>query len=54
MVKTRREAQGLLEHGNLPDPEGQDIDELKQRVADLEAQIHRLAERLEFEPTRKP
>jgi serine O-acetyltransferase len=54
VVRTRREAQGLLEHGNLPDPEGQDIDELKQRVADLEAQIHRLAERLEFEPTRKP
>jgi serine O-acetyltransferase len=54
VVRTRREAQGLLEHGNLPDPEGQDIDELKQRVADLEAQIRRLAERLEFEPTRKP
>jgi serine O-acetyltransferase len=54
VVKTRREAQGLLEHGNLPDPEGQEIDELKQRVAELEAQIHRLAERLELEATRKP
>jgi serine O-acetyltransferase len=54
VVRTRREAQGLLEHGNLPDPEGQEIDELKQRVAELEAQIHRLAERLELEATRKP
>ncbi len=54
VVKTRREAQGLLEHGNLPDPEGQEIDELKQRVADLETQIHLLAERLELEAARKP
>jgi serine O-acetyltransferase len=54
VVKTQREAQGLLEHGNLPDPEGQEIDELKQRVADLEAQIRQLAERLELEVTRKP
>ena len=44
----------LLEHGNLPDPEGQAIDELKQRVATLEAQLRLLAERLELEPTRKP
>jgi serine O-acetyltransferase len=54
VVKTRREAQGLLEHGNLPDPEGQEIDELKQRVNDLEAQIRLLADRLELEATRKP
>lgn len=54
VVRTRSEAQGLLKHGNLPDPEGQEIDELKQRVADLEAQIHSLAERLELEAPRKP
>jgi serine O-acetyltransferase len=42
-----------LEHGNLPDPEGQEIEELKQRVADLEAQLRFLAERLELETTRK-
>jgi serine O-acetyltransferase len=54
VVRTRREAAGLLEHGNLPDPEGQAIDELKQRVASLEAQLHLLAERLELETTRKP
>jgi serine O-acetyltransferase len=54
VVRTRREAAGLLEHGNLPDPEGQAIDELKQRVAQLEAQLRLLAERLELETTRKP
>ena len=53
VVRTKREAAGLLEHGNLPDPEGQAIDELKQRVAELEAQLRLLAERLEIEPTRK-
>jgi serine O-acetyltransferase len=54
VVRTRREAAGLLEHGNLPDPEGQAIEELKQRVADLEAHLRLLAERLELETTRKP
>jgi serine O-acetyltransferase len=54
VVRTRREAAGLLEHGNLPDPEGQAIDELKARVAQLEAQLRLLAERLELETTRKP
>jgi serine O-acetyltransferase len=54
IARTRREAMGLLEHGDLPDPEGQAIDELKQRVAELEAQLRLLAERLEIEATRKP
>ncbi len=54
VVRTRREAGGLLEHGNLPDPEGQEIEELKRRVAELEAQLRLLAERLELEATRKP
>ena len=54
VVRTRREAGGLLEHGNLPDPEGQDIEELKRRVAELEAHLRTLAERLELEATRKP
>ena len=49
VVRTRREAMGLLEHGNLPDPEGQAIDELKHRVADLENKLRILAERLELE-----
>jgi len=30
---------GVLDHGLLPDPEGQDIADLKHRVAELEAQI---------------
>jgi len=49
VVRTRREAMGLLEHGNLPDPEGQAIDDLKHRVADLENKLRILAERLELE-----
>jgi serine O-acetyltransferase len=32
-------ATGVLDHGLLPDPEGQDIADLKSRVAELEAQI---------------
>src|SRR5438874_10649510 len=32
----------ILEHGNLPDPEGQDIEDLKQRVAALETQLRAL------------
>ncbi len=53
-VVRSRDSNGVLEHGKLPDPEGQAIDDLKQRVADLEAQLHLLAERLELEPSRKP
>ena len=30
---------GVLEHGLLPDPEGQDIADLKQRVTELEGQL---------------
>lgn len=33
-----------LEHGSLPDPEGQAIEELSQRVAELEAMIKALAD----------
>jgi hypothetical protein len=33
-----------LEHGTLPDPEGQLIDELTKRVEQLEAQLKLLAE----------
>ena len=38
-VVRMRPAYGVLEHGQLPDPEGQEIDELKQRVADLEQRM---------------
>ena len=33
-----------LEHGTLPDPEGQLIDDLTKRIEQLEAQIKLLAE----------
>jgi len=33
-----------LEHGDLPDPEGQAIDELSRRVAELEAALKALAD----------
>jgi hypothetical protein len=35
---------GDPEHGNLPDPEGQLIDDLTRRIEQLEAQVPRLAE----------
>jgi serine O-acetyltransferase len=53
VVRTR-DSNGVLEHGKLPDPEGQAIDDLKQRVADLETQLRFVAERLELETIRKP
>ncbi len=53
VVRTRGE-NGVLEHGKLPDPEGQAIDELAKRVSELEAQVRALAgERLELETPRK-
>jgi serine O-acetyltransferase len=33
---------GVLEHGQLPDPEGQEISDLKERVAELESQVKAL------------
>jgi serine O-acetyltransferase len=43
VVRIRPE-EGHLEHGHLPDPEGQAIDDLARRVAELEALIHRVIE----------
>ncbi len=43
VVRTRGE-NGVLEHGKLPDPEGQAIDDLTRRVAELEEMVRRLAE----------
>jgi serine O-acetyltransferase len=37
-----RAPQGVLEHGMLPDPEGQEINELRQRVDELEARLREL------------
>jgi len=43
VVRIRPE-EGHLEHGRLPDPEGQAIDDLARRVAELEALVHRVIE----------
>ena len=42
VVRTRFE-NGVLEHGKLPDPEGQAIEDLVARVAELEAAVRLLA-----------
>ena len=41
VVRVRPEG-GVLEHGRLPDPEGQAIDDLARRVADLESKLRKL------------
>jgi len=52
-VRTRGEA-GVLEHGTLPDPEGQALEDLARRVSELEALVRQLAgERLATESRRK-
>ncbi|HEU0140096.1 MAG TPA: serine O-acetyltransferase EpsC, partial [Bryobacteraceae bacterium] len=43
-VVRSRGSEETLEHGNLPDPEGQALDELARRVSDLEAQLKLLAD----------
>ncbi len=46
VVRSRGEMpQTTLEHGELPDPEGQALEDLSQRVADLEGQLRALLER---------
>jgi serine O-acetyltransferase len=53
VVRTRGE-NGVLEHGKLPDPEGQAIEDLAKRVEELEEHLRMLlAERLELESPRK-
>jgi serine O-acetyltransferase len=46
VVRVRPEG-GLLEHGRLPDPEGQAMDDLARRVAALEETIRQLREETE-------
>jgi serine O-acetyltransferase len=41
-IVRQRAAEGDLEHGMLPDPEGQEINDLRQRIADLERQVQTL------------
>ncbi len=45
VVRTRAEGEnGVLEHGRLPDPEGQAIEDLRKRVDELEQQLRALTE----------
>ena len=39
IVRMRSATDGVLDHGQLPDPEGQEINELKERVAALEEMV---------------
>lgn len=48
MVRVRPEG-GPLEHGRLPDPEGQAIDDLARRVKELEDLVRALASEREAE-----
>jgi serine O-acetyltransferase len=50
VVRMRATQSGVLDHGQLPDPEGQDINDLKDRVAELEEQIRQLAAVLSPKP----
>jgi serine O-acetyltransferase len=52
VVRTRTE-DGVLEHGRLPDPEGQAIDDLARRVAELESTLRQLISEHELEHHRK-
>lgn len=44
VVRTRNVSADILEHGQLPDPEGQAIADLTARVAELEQQLRALAD----------
>ena len=47
IVRAREEKRCVLEHGNMPDPEREDIIGLQARVADLEEMVRQLLERPE-------
>jgi len=52
VVRVRAEG-GVLEHGRLPDPEGEAIDDLARRVAELESMLRQLISEHELEHHRK-
>ena len=51
VVRSRAE-NGVLEHGRLPDPEGQAIDELARRMEELEKTMQHLIAEHELERDR--
>ena len=52
-VVRMRSENGVLEHGKLPDPEGQALDDLTNRVAELEAMLRQLVAEHDLEQHRK-
>jgi len=42
VVRYHAPREGVLDHGMMPDPEGQEIEDLKQRVGELEARLQAL------------
>jgi len=50
-IDTEIDSEDALEHGKLPDPEGQAIDELTRRVAQLEGMVRALID--EKTPTKR-
>ena len=51
-VVRMKTAAGVLEHGQLPDPEGQEIDDLKQRVAELESRMKAILDEIPAKASR--
>jgi serine O-acetyltransferase len=49
-VVRMRDQDGVLEHGRLPDPTGQALEDLAQRVAELEAMMQRMVADEDREP----
>lgn len=54
VVRMRSIPSGVLDHGQLPDPEGQEINELKERVAELEEQVKQLVNAFSPRPAGRP
>jgi serine O-acetyltransferase len=52
VVRTRN-GDGVLEHGKLPDPEGQAVEDLTQRVADLEGMLRQVIAEHELDRQRR-
>jgi serine O-acetyltransferase len=49
IVRMRNADNEVLEHGQLPDPEREEIDELRKRVDELEQRLHYLVDKLDIE-----
>jgi len=54
IVRMRSVPGGVLEHGQLPDPEAQEINDLKERVAELEKLVKSLADALTPKAAARP